>query len=1289
MVRSAAFKWPAAVAVEYPEQGERLTYAQLESRADQLAAFLISKGIGRGHRVAVCLSPGVDLVVAVLAIVRAGAAYVPVDPEQPSARQRWLIDDCSARAVVADPRTAANVAESGVPVVVPRDLPDEPARWSHPVPEARADGDDPACVYYTSGTTGTPKGVVIPHRAMVDLVRSADLVDFGPNDRVGQTSNPAFDAATFEIWGALSHGARLVGLGRQTITDPLALEQAICAHGLTILFLTTSLFHQLARIRPTLFASLHTLVTGGEALDPRRVREVLTADPPRRLVNGYGPTECTTFACSYTVGGLSDLSPADRTVPIGRPIGTTVAHVLDADGRPVSAGGTGELWLGGPGLALGYLDRPELTRARFVEDPLGDGGGTLYRTGDQVSVRPDGTLVFLGRDDGQVKLRGFRIELDEVVAALTADPAVVDAVAWVHEPEDGERRLASQVIPVPSGAPAPDLGDLLRARLRQELPDYMVPATVDVVETFPLTPNGKLDRKALRPRPPRPSARGTAPRTPAEAVLCDLFADILSLPRYTVSADANFFDLGGSSLTGTQLVSRVRVMFGGDLGGRVLYEAPTPAAMADHLRRATPPTHTENTGAPTRWPLDGSAGTAGGTAGPVRLTGGPDLHRTLNRYAAEQGSTPVLVSQAALAATLSRLGAGSGVVLNSAVPGGVMTIAADTSGDPTFTELVSRVRQSGLAAYLHTVPRPEGLSGGVSLAMGPPSAAGDEDGDPTDPADTDQEGGSAGADVRLLLTERQGESGAPLGIDVVALGGLGTSELAEYWLALLTSALETPGDPVSRLRVSLAESLSGSPRAVHSEDRSLEATVPALFTAQVRRTPQAPALVLPDRTIDYAELDARADALARALAAREVAPGAVVASALTAPGAWAVTLLTLARTGAIHALGTWDDPDAIHRAPAASRPLVLVTDQRGLPVPADLPVLLAQDLEGLTGLTGLGASEAERADPASPGDVPVTPPAPPSVDLAAADPVFLSFPGGAGAGASSDTDEAMACLHGARIVADAAARRTEDGTAGLRTGWLPGAEPPGLAVAVEVLGVLASGGALVLPGLRPPGTWLADYAVRDVLGPEAALADLIRGDRAGVRSLVSYSASYEPGTTLLDALGDLRLTHRGGPGEAQLVRVHEPGIGPSAACVNEACVLDATLRPAPRGVWGALYVTGEAIARGYPGRPEASGSRFVPDPSGPAGSRMWRALRTARWTADGRLETVGESWPHDPFEQEYGTYLVLATGRGTRALWPADLPLPGGWAQVHPEDIRELCLDHIAEHAGPGGDLLA
>ncbi|HEX9939784.1 MAG TPA: non-ribosomal peptide synthetase [Longimicrobium sp.] len=561
---------PHATAVVWG--GERLSYGELDARANRLARHLRAAGVRAGGRVGLSLERGAALVTAMLAVVKAGASYVPLDPAYPAERRTFMRRDAGLAAIVCARRADAGV-EAGEQVRVVA-LDDEAAAIAaHPAeaPVAAAFGGSEAYVVYTSGSTGTPKGTAITHRAVARLVRGTDYVRLEPGHRVAQLSNTSFDAATFEVWGALLSGATLVGVAREVSLDSAALAAAVREQGLTTVFLTTALFNAVARAEPAAFAPLEHLLFGGEAVDPGAVRRVLAAGAPRRLLHVYGPTESTTFATWHPV---ADVPEGAATVPIGRALAHTTAHVLDGGMRPAAEG---ELYLGGDGLAHGYVGRPALTAERFVPDPFSE-GARLYRTGDSVRLNERGEIEFVGRLDAQVKLRGMRIEPGEIEAALRGHPRVADAVAMVRDDAPGEPRLVAYVVP-PHGAQVDaGAGAELRAWLAERLPDYLVPAAVVPLERFPLNPNGKVDRRALPAPAAARRADGVAPRTDTEVALAAVWAEVLRVEP--VFADDDFYALGGQSLLAAQVTARVRDRVGVELPLRRLFEAPTLAALA-------------------------------------------------------------------------------------------------------------------------------------------------------------------------------------------------------------------------------------------------------------------------------------------------------------------------------------------------------------------------------------------------------------------------------------------------------------------------------------------------------------------------------------------------------------------------------------------------------------------------------------------------------------------------------------------------------------------------------------
>ncbi|MDQ3913983.1 MAG: amino acid adenylation domain-containing protein [Actinomycetota bacterium] len=569
-----------AAAVVYDE-GE-LTYGELNRKANRLARHLVANGVERGDLVAVALDRGPDLVVSLLAVLKAGAAYLPIDPEHPRRRTRFMIEDAEARVLVTSDQLAA-VLDLGAArtISLQRDAAAIEAHGGGD-PGIAGTSEDAAYAIYTSGSTGTPKGICIPHRAITRLVLETDYVKLGPGSVVFQVSNASFDAATFEIWGPLLNGGLVAGIPKDVLLDAARLRPVLRRWPGAVVFLTTALFNQLVADDPALFAGLDAVLTGGEAVDPASLRRCLETAPPKDLVHVYGPTETTTFATWHRV---EEVPEGAATVPIGRPIANTVVHILDAALNPVPVGVPGEIYIGGPGLATGYLNRPELTKERFVPDPLsGNSSALLYKTGDLARYLPSGDVEFLGRIDSQVKIRGFRVELGEIEATLAEHDAVSEAVVDVFETAPNDKRLVAYLTASGGGVPVPEL----RRFLSERIPFYMVPGEFVVLDALPLNANGKIDRRAL-PAPDlarhADAREHVAPRGETERKLASIWEELLGRAP---GVHDNFFELGGHSLMATQLVSRVRDAFSVELELRAVFEAPTIARLAPRVDAAVP-----------------------------------------------------------------------------------------------------------------------------------------------------------------------------------------------------------------------------------------------------------------------------------------------------------------------------------------------------------------------------------------------------------------------------------------------------------------------------------------------------------------------------------------------------------------------------------------------------------------------------------------------------------------------------------------------------------------------------
>ncbi|HEX2269401.1 MAG TPA: amino acid adenylation domain-containing protein, partial [Pyrinomonadaceae bacterium] len=558
LFQSQAAETPEAVAVVAGET--RLTYAELNRRANQLAHYLQSLGVSAEVRVGICLERSASLIVGLLAILKAGGAYVPLDPSYPEARLKLMIEDAGVELVLTTAQFATLFDET-VRVIDLDQAQETIASYSPDDPQTHLGPENLAYVMYTSGSTGRPKGVSITHRNVVRLVRDTDYVTLEPSDRIAQASNSAFDASTFEIWGSLLNGARLVIIRREVAISPDEFAAELEKQGITVLFLTTALFNQIARRIPEAFASLRYVLFGGEAVDPQWVREVLAKGAPGQLLHVYGPTENTTFSSWFPV---SNVPGSTHTVPIGKPIMNTQAYVLDQRLQPVPIGVVGELYVGGDGLMRGYLNEPALTAEKLIPHPHSSRAGErLYRTGDLARLLSDGSIEFIGRADSQVKIRGFRIEPDEVAAVLREQGGIEDCLVLVKRSPAGDRQLVAYCATNGHGGNGVESATQLRKQLQQKLPEYMVPAQFVMMDHLPLTPNGKVDRQmlaALETIEPETETEFIPAKTPVEELLANIFANVLHVE--SVGANDDFFELGGHSLLATQVMSRVREAFG-------------------------------------------------------------------------------------------------------------------------------------------------------------------------------------------------------------------------------------------------------------------------------------------------------------------------------------------------------------------------------------------------------------------------------------------------------------------------------------------------------------------------------------------------------------------------------------------------------------------------------------------------------------------------------------------------------------------------------------------------------
>jgi amino acid adenylation domain-containing protein len=576
-----AAQQPDAVAVVYED--ESLTYDELNTRANRLAHYLIGLGVKADDRVAICSPRNTDLIVGLLGILKAGGAYVPLDPAYPHERLTWMLEDSAPVALLSHSDVEELLPETELPVLrLDVDLPVLARRLPTHNPAVSGHARQLAYVIYTSGSTGTPKGVMVEHRNVNRLVLNNPYFSATSDDCFAHCANPAFDAATWEIWGALLNGARLLVVPPSVVMDPAQLNATLHGAGVTAMWLTVGLFNQYVDSLPDAFAQLRYLLIGGDALDPRTIRELLQREQrPVHVVNGYGPTETTTFAITHDI---RDVASDARSIPLGKPIANTQVYILDAHRQPVPVGVEGELYVGGGGVARGYLNRPELTDERFLNDPFSaDGNARMYKTGDRGRWLADGTVEFLGRNDFQVKLRGFRIELGEIESKLSECAGVRDAVVLAREDAPGDKRLVAYLV-AEEGREL-SVADL-RDALSRQLPDYMLPSAFVQLDRLPLTANGKLDRKALpAPEATALSAREyEAPQGEIEQTLATLWQELLHVER--VGRHDQFFELGGHSLLAVQLTSQVRATFGVELPLRELFVRPALSALAEAVQAA-------------------------------------------------------------------------------------------------------------------------------------------------------------------------------------------------------------------------------------------------------------------------------------------------------------------------------------------------------------------------------------------------------------------------------------------------------------------------------------------------------------------------------------------------------------------------------------------------------------------------------------------------------------------------------------------------------------------------------
>ena len=1451
-----------------------IDYRELQERAVRLAHLMGARGVCRGDVVAVMVPRSIELVVALRAIVLAGAAYLPIDPDYPQDRIAFLLEDARPSLMV----TVTDVApsdEDGVPRVLldTRETVEELAAQPHgPLPSATAPSPEhPAYVIYTSGSTGRPKGVVVPHRGIVNrLCWMQHQFPLDGSDRVLQKTPSGFDVSVWEFFWAHMVGATLVVARPEGHKDPAYLTRAINDHGITTLHFVPSMlgaFLSHLEAEPEATEALHTLrwvMCSGEALGRDLVRRFRESAPDHTgLFNLYGPTEASVDVTWADCGR----SPDERaSVPIGAPVWNTRVYVLDAALRPVPPGVRGELYLAGVQLADGYLGRPALSCERFVADPFGGPGDRMYRTGDLASWRGDGNLDFHGRVDHQVKIRGLRIELGEVEAAIDEFGAAEQSAVVVREDAPGDQRLVAYLV-----TDDPEAPERVRSHLRSVLPAHMVPNALLTLDELPITPNGKLDRRALPAPGFDDEATGRAPADDVERALAAMFAQVLGVAE--VGVERSFFDLGGHSLLATRVVSRIRADLGVELPVRALFESPTVESLATVVRTAGG--KTSRTRAPLRrfdrpdrlplsyaqhrlWFLnrmepDSSAynipiafritgvfdqealrmstgdllerhevlrtiftedasgepeqtilspGEARGRiadsftlvpargedltellrvaaesgfdlsaeiplrarvydvaedeyvllivlhhiagdgwsseammrdlsrAYAARLAGtkpdweplpvqyadytlwqrevlgseedsdsvlsrqvdhwtktlvglpdqlelpvdrprpavastegggvdfefGPRLHAGLAAVAKETGTSMFMVLQASLAILLSRLGAGEDIPIGTPVAGrtdvalddlvgffvNTLVLRTDVSGDPTFTELVERVRETDLAAFENQDVPFERL---VEV-LNPPRSMGRH---PLTQVvlsysnDGDEAASVAGMDIEMIqvdtaqtkfdLTIHVSEQGSADEGTATLNGRLSyrtdlfdhssVRTLVRRYSSLLEQIAREPGARVSEFglleeheRHTLLEEWNRTTTEI------AERTAPALFRAQTARTPDAVALVVPgpERVeVTYAELDERSDRFARRLTALGVGPERFVAICLPQSVELIVSLLGVLKAGGAYIpvdpaypverlVGMFED----------AAPILLVTSERIARAEGVSEVVAESGLSLLSVTSEVGTEEIEE-------DTAVV-----TTEATLGNAAYAIFTSG-----STGRPKGVVVEH--RCLADYLAFAADD-YEGVRGGVLLHSS---VSFDLTVTGTyvpLVTGGTIIIAPLddsdpyvlrelreRPctfvkatPSHLPALLALPDEYSPSTELllgGELLRGD------VVDEWRRRHPGATVFNMYGPTETTvncseYRIEPGQEL-----PPGPLPIGRPLDNtrAYVLDDHLNPVPVGVAGELYIAGEGVARGYANDPARTAERFVPDPFGEAGARMYRTGDVVRWTPDGQL----------------------------------------------------------------------
>lgn len=598
---SYADKTGDRVAIVCGDRG--LTYEQLNRQANRVARALIECGVRVGDRVGLHAERGFETVIAMLGTLKAGAAYVPLDPDYPAQRVTFMREDASLAAVLTTSSLVSKLPALEIPTLT---LDGDLAEFAANPELPSLTSNDLAYVIYTSGSTGRPKGVMVEHGNVLGLVIKNTFAPIDFEDRVAHCASPSFDATTWEVWATLLNGGTLVVVPQEVVLSPAAFNLMLVKQGVTALWITTGLFNEYVDALQIAFSGLKYLLTGGDVLPPSIVARVLqNKRRPGRLLNAYGPTETTTFATTFEI---KDVESSTSSIPIGKPIDNTYVYILTEEMRPVSTGEVGEIYIGGGGVSRGYLNMQKLTDERFLRNPFDETSrGKLYKTGDLGRWRADGNIEFLGRKDRQVKIRGFRVELGELEAALQGAPGVKQAVVVADEATPGAKRLVAYIVPGGSssmpvcaegtcGEESASLIEGVRRYLAKLLPPYMIPGVIIPLKCLPLTANGKVDRNAL-PAPElqrRVATNYCAPTSSVEEFLVSVWEKALKVNQ--VGVEDNFFELGGDSLAGLEMIGKLANRLGINLPFAAVYRHPTVRELAVFIEKMMAKNRAEKTG---------------------------------------------------------------------------------------------------------------------------------------------------------------------------------------------------------------------------------------------------------------------------------------------------------------------------------------------------------------------------------------------------------------------------------------------------------------------------------------------------------------------------------------------------------------------------------------------------------------------------------------------------------------------------------------------------------------------